>query len=457
MAEQPNIILIVADDMGYGDFGAFSEGAAKTPTIDRLVEEGVSLTQHYAASPVCAPSRAGLLTGRYPHRTGAIDTLEGRGLDRLALKETTLADLMKRSGYATGLVGKWHNGALDSRYHPNARGFDEFVGFRGGWQDYYRWRLDRNGAFEKSDGRYLTDVFADEAVQFVERHAAEPFFLHVAFNAPHFPFQAPEDEVAPFAETGRFTEVVSLIYAMIRRMDKGIERVLDTLARLGIEQNTLVMFTSDNGPQLAGEGERDTRRFNCNFNGAKGTTYEGGVRVPMVLRWPAGLDADRHYDEFVHFMDWLPTLLAIAGQEPPKGLALDGQNILPVLHGEPRKVNPRRCWQWNRYTPVIEGNAAIRDGDWKLIRPVISAAMQMSREDADMDGGLKYEPEKYADINRHPEPEREIPTPPPPLLYNIKDDPLECHDLAEADPDRAARMLRDLEAWFEEVEAERRD
>jgi arylsulfatase B len=137
LSSRPNLVVIVADDMGYGDIGAFGNAAVQTPALDALAAEGLVLTQHYSASPVCAPARAGLLTGRYPHRTGAIDTLEGRGLDRLALRESTIADALKAAGYATGLIGKWHPGALDTRYHPNRRGFEQFAGFRGGWQDYW--------------------------------------------------------------------------------------------------------------------------------------------------------------------------------------------------------------------------------------------------------------------------------------------------------------------------------
>ncbi len=176
MPSRPNIILILADDMGYGDFGCFNYGASRTPTLDHLVNEGVCLTQHYSASPVCAPARASLMTGRYPHRTGVIDTLETRGLDRLALRELTVAELLKRSGYKTGLVGKWHNGAYDSRYHPNRRGFDEFAGFSGGWQPYFQWNLDRNGTISHADGRYLTDVFTEEAIGSSGAIAATRFF-----------------------------------------------------------------------------------------------------------------------------------------------------------------------------------------------------------------------------------------------------------------------------------------
>ncbi len=449
---KPNILLIVADDMGYGDFGIFNQDT-QTPTLDRLVQEGVCLTQHYSSSPVCAPARASLLTGRYPHRTGVIDTLEGRGLDRLALDEITIGDLLGQAGYATGLIGKWHLGALDLRYHPNRRGFDEFVGFRGGWQDYYEWRLDYNGEYRPGDGRYLTDVFTDEAVQFIRRHRRDTFFLHLAYNAPHFPLQAPGEEIEPFAG---FNKAVSTIYGMIRRMDKGLERVLDELKRQGIEDNTLVMFTSDNGPQFSGEGEMCTVRFNCDFNGAKGLVYEGGIRVPMVLRWPDGLDGGRHFHEMVHFTDWLPTLLAVAGLEPPAGLRLDGCNVLPVLRGEKGKVITRRFWQWNRYTPLVTCNAAMRDGPWKLVRPAIREAMTVSRQDLEMDRALKYEPAKFDDILRGPEPEREVPPPPPPQLFNIDADPLERNDLASSEPSRTAKMLCELENWFETVEAERK-
>ncbi len=456
MANQPNIVLILADDMGYGDFGAFSDGSASTPTLDHLVQEGVCLTQHYSGSCVCAPARAALMTGRYPHRTGAIDTLEGRGLDRLALSEVTIADLLRAGGYATGLVGKWHLGALDPRYHPNRRGFQEFIGFRGGWQDYYDWHLDSNGTRVDSDGRYLTDVLTDEAVAFIRRHAAEPFFLHVTYNAPHFPFQASEEEVAPFRATGRFTTAVSLLYGMIHRMDKGLERILDELEQQGIAENTLVLFTSDNGPQLGGQGDTATTRYNCGFHGAKGNVYEGGIRVPMVVRWPGELQGGQHYEDLVHFCDWLPTLLHAAGLERPAERAIDGHDILPVLRGEGDPLDVPRFWQWNRYTPQVSGNAAMRDGPWKLVRPRIAEAMFVLPEDLDMDRALKYEPGRYTDVRHAPEPPRETACPPAPELYHLGQDPLEAQDLSAQEPARAARMLRALETWFEEVEAERR-
>jgi len=453
---RPNIVLIVADDMGYGDFGVFGDGTPRTPALDRLVSEGICLTQHYSASAVCAPARAALLTGRYPHRTGAIDTLEGRGSDRLALREVTVADALKRAGYATGLVGKWHNGALDPRYHPNRRGFDEFAGFRGGWQDYYQWRLDYNGSLHDADGRYLTDVLAEEAAGFIRRHHAGPFFLMVTFNAPHFPHQVPEEEKAPFAETGRLTRAVSTIYGMNARMDKGVAHIVETLERCGLSTNTLLMFTSDNGPEFGGHGEECTTRYNCSFNGCKGNVYEGGIRVPMILRWPGGLPARVRCNAFVHFCDWFPTLLNVAGARHPGPLPLDGVDVLPVLRAEKAPDMPRRFWQWNRYTPVRTCDAAMRDGNWKLVRPCIAEAMTLTQADCEIDRALKYNHGRFDGLAGVPEPVRNIPAPPLPQLFKVDEDPFEREDRNAEEPARTERMLRELDAWFDDVEGERR-
>ena len=458
MPQRPNIVFILVDDMGYGDFGCFSQGRAQTPTLDWLVKESVCLTQHYSGSPVCNPSRASLLTGRYPHRTGSIDTLEWRGLERLALRERTLADMLKEAGYATGLVGKWHLGAFDPRYHPCRRGFDEAVCFRGGMHDYYQWRLEYGmDSVHHADGRYLTDLWSEEAVQFIRRHAGgdAPFFLHLTYNAPHTPLQCPDDDVAPFMEGGRFNKGVSILYGMIKRMDAGVGRVMAELKARGVDENTILLFTSDNGPQFGGQGDDCTTRFNCGFNGAKGNTYEGGVRVPMLVRWPGGLAGGTTCDKMAHMTDWLPTILAMAGLAPTGELPLDGVNVLDALRGEDCKVQTRRFWQWNRYTPVGTCNAAMRDGDWKLIRPVISEAMAVP--DIKWLHTCMYEHDYFVEngVIQEPDPPRDVPPPPPPQLYNIADDPLERIDLADREPERTARMARELETWFEEVEAER--
>jgi arylsulfatase A len=460
--DKPNILLILVDDMGYGDFSRFNDGLSQTPRLDALIDESVCFSQSYTASPVCNPSRAALLTGRYPHRTGSIDTLEWRGLERLALGETTLADVLKSEGYATGLIGKWHLGAYDMRYHPNSRGFDEAVCFRGGMHDYYRWRLEYNDKVRFSDGRYLTDLWADEAEDFISRHRAEPFFLHLTFNAPHTPLQAPGQDIRPFLEKNQFTKGVSILYGMLRRLDAGVARVLETLRKNGLEENTIVLFSSDNGPQFGGEGELRLNRFNCGFNGAKGSVYEGGIRVPMLIRWPAELEGGTEVREMVHFCDWFPTVLEMAGVTPPRWLhPLDGSSVLPLIRsGSPDDSRPptKRFWQWNRYTPMVTCNAAMRNGEWKLVRPAVDQAMQVPQDDIKWLWVSMYGPEHFLQqgLVSDPEPQREVPAPSDPELYNIEKDPLEQNNLFASQPARAAKMLAELESWFEEVDAERR-
>lgn len=450
-----NVVVIVADDMGFGDLSRFNGGRCRSPYLDALAAAGVCLTQHYSGSPVCAPARASLVTGRYPHRTGAIDTLHGRGLDRIALSETTIADCFCSSGYATGLVGKWHNGALDPRFHPNARGFDEFAGFSGGYSDYYSYRLDLNGTEIEGDGRYLTDVLTEHAVSFLHRHRREPFFLVVAYNAPHFPMQAPQELIDRYLEKGE-TRGAALTYAMIEAMDAGIGRIDETLAELGLTNDTIVIFTSDNGPYLGEVAGVSLDRFNFGLRGAKHYVYEGGIRVPAIVRWPDRFEGGRLRSDFVHFMDWLPTLGRAVGVDVPDHSRLDGEDVLTVLEGKSRDVDPVRFWQNNRYAPRIETNAAMRDGDWKLVRPAIAATMQVTEGDRAIDRALNnHLPDRITSVDDSLLPEFEIGSPPPPLLFDVAADPFEEHDLAPEHPERVTRMTAALASWFEEVEADR--
>ena len=472
-SRRPNVILIVADDMGYGDLGCFSDGVVRTPHLDRLAREGICFRQHYSASPICAPARAALLTGRYPHRTGAITQHEIHGLDRIALREVTIADAFQAAGYATSLVGKWHNGTFDRRFEPNARGFAEFTGFCGGWTDYYRYHLRRNDSSTPSDGQYLTDLLAAEAVGFVERNANRPFFLYLPFSAPHSPFQAPDKEVAPYRDQG-LNRIVATTYAMIERMDSAIGRVMDTLDRLGLADNTIVAFTSDNGPAffnppyMLEEGEPTfNERFNAGLRGSKGWIYEGGIRVPMILRRPGSIPADTMADDLAHFTDWMPTLLALAGVPKPDGPPLDGHDLSPILAGRSFAEEPRRFWQWNFYWPDIGTNAAVREGTWKLVRPLIRGTrffrdeLCESREDcqrtaAFIEADLKHKENPGAVRNTLPVPRLRPQVPEPPQLFDLADDPGESKDVAAEHPDRVRRMLGSLEEWFERVEADRK-
>jgi arylsulfatase A len=452
-APGPNVVFIVADDLGWGDLGGVNGGLSHTPNIDALIAEGTCLAQHHSASPVCAPARAALLTGRYPHRTGAIDTLESRGLDRIHLGEATLADALGAHGYVTGMVGKWHNGALDPRYHPTARGFDEFVGFSGGWSDYWDWRLDMGGAETRGDGRYLTDVLTDEAIGFVTRHRQEPFLLLLTYNAPHYPLQAPDADLEPFLDDDRLPQGVRLVYAMVRAMDRGIGRVLDTLDRLGLADDTIVVFTSDNGPQLLGIPEHDVMRTTCGLRGMKGLVYDGGIRLPAVVRWPARLASPRATDDPAHLTDWVPTLLEITGASWP-GLPVDGVSLLPILDGRPAASGPVRCWQWNRYTPTIASNAAVRDGRWKLVIPPAWSTLFPLPADGEADHDIKEHPERWSTVDTAPLPVHEV-TPEPVQLFDIEADPGEEHDVASQHPAVVTRLHAALERWFADVDGER--
>lgn len=264
----------------------------------------------------------------------------------------------------------------------------------------------------------------------------------------------PDEEVAPYRDCGRYNDAVARVYAMVSRMDKGIARVLDALHRLGLANNTLVCFTSDNGPAMYDGMER----FNCNYRGGKAHVYEGGIRVPMILRWPGNLPAGQRFDHLVHFCDWLPTLLSAAGVNAQQldGPAIDGTNILPALQGAKGWLSPRRFWQWNRYLPTFQSNVAMRDGQWKLVRPMLKEANWTSPEEMAVDRELARNPASFdPEWLTAPIPPRSLPPAAPWELYNLAQDPGEQNSLAAQEPDRVHRMARDLETWFESVERDR--
>ncbi|TFB51066.1 sulfatase-like hydrolase/transferase [Cryobacterium tagatosivorans] len=462
------VILIVADDLGHGDLGINNGGATATPAIERIMAEGATLTRCYSASPVCAPARAGLLTGRYPHRTGAVTPQEMLGLDRLALDERTIADVFVDAGWRTGLVGKWHNGALDERYHPTARGFQEFVGFSGGWMDYWEWRLEEGLEVRASDGSYLTDALTDAALDFIRRHADEPFFLTLAYNAPHAPLQAPAERVRRHLDRGA-SPTLARLYAMVEELDGGIGRVLDALDDLDLADDTLIIFLSDNGPAFEvnpnipredGVGT-DLTRPNLGLRGSKRSVYEGGIRVPGAIRWPAAVQAGSRHEGVVHFVDLLPTILSITGVPQSSGLPLDGIDRSDELTGARPEAEIDRFWQWNLYEPVAATNAAHRAGPWKLVLPALNWEPATDRDAALVAAHRRLELEHVYDPDSAPHevsserPRLRWPTPSDPQLYNLDLDPEERHDVAASYPERAAAMRRVLETWFTEVERDR--
>ncbi len=402
-ARKPNIIIILADDAGYGDFGFQGSLEMRTPNIDRLAHEGTVYDAAYATTPFCSPSRAGLLTGRHPLRYGYEFNLTHDappGVDKafmgLAAGELTIADRLKALGYRTIAVGKWHLGD-QPQFHPNARGFDNFYGLLGGNSRYFPeaikpGSLERNGTSVQARD-YLTDDFAQEAVEQIEAAGDRPFLLYLSFTAPHTPMDAIAGDIARFGNIADPQR--RRLAAMTWAMDRAVGRVMEELRARGLERDTLVVFTNDNGGDSVGL-DADNRPL----RGMKGTLLEGGIRVPMIVRFPDGTGAGQRAAQPVSLMDILPTALSLAGAAVPAGL--DGQVLSPA-----DVAQPERTFHW-RYDTV----AAMRQGPWKLLRF----------------------------------PDR------PAQLYDLANDRGEAHDLAAQQPQRLAAMLRALFAWEGTVE-----
>ena len=358
VSNRPNIVLIVSDDQGYADVSCYEHPEeVSTPNIDRLAQEGVRLTNGYASAYVCAPTRAGLLTGRYQQRFGFYKGGDSR--TGLPLSEVTVADLLKKEGYATAVIGKWHLG-IESEYCPLQRGFDEFYGFLGhGAHDYFK--LETTDEYTSiyrndkpiNDTGYLTHNLTREAVSFIERHHKQPFFLYLPFNAVHWPLQAPRQYIKRFI-TGNKNRNIYL--AMLACMDKGIGKVRDALKRTGVDENTLVIFLSDNG------GAKKNFANNGILRDYKHSVYEGGIRVPFIVRWPRKLPRGTVCDEPVISLDIMPTILSAARVGLARDRVYDGKDMLPVLRGEMKEpLHKALFWydgshQW-----------AVRAGKWKLL------------------------------------------------------------------------------------------
>ncbi|MBL8175602.1 MAG: sulfatase-like hydrolase/transferase [Bryobacterales bacterium] len=399
---KPNIVLLVADDLGFAEIGVQGCKDIPTPNIDSIAKSGVRFSHGYVTCPVCSPTRAGLLTGRYQQRFGhefnpgpASQASDDFGLP---LNEVTLADRLKSLGYATGMVGKWHLGYRPA-YLPTRRGFDEFFGFPGGAHSYLDWK-DRGregnpvmrGAIPVEETTYLTDAFAREAAAFIEKHKSRPFFLYMPFNAVHAPlevFQKYHDRFASIADSRRRT------YAgMMSAMDDAIGRILSKLREHRIEDDTLVFFVADNGgPTL------QTTSSNLPLRGYKGQVYEGGIHVPFLLQWKRHLPKGVVYEKPVIAIDIHPTAVAVAGGMP--GAGLDGVNLIPYLTGQNRRA-PHEALFW-RFGPQW----AVRKGDWKLL-----ASGQGTPE-----------------------------------LYNLGTDLAEKNDLAASLPDRVKELQAAYDDW----------
>lgn len=381
---RPNIILILADDLGYGDVGRYGQKLFRTPNLDRMADGGTRFTQFYASAPVCAPSRASLMTGLHQGHAlvrGNTDVNDQRV--SLRPQDETMAEVLKRAGYRTGLIGKWGLGEPLTTGVPNRQGFDYFFGYLNqnhahNYYTDYLWRNEERVTL--AHGTYTHDLFTQEALDFIRRERGQPFFLYLAYTIPHADneltrktgngMEVPTD--APYSNES-WPQPEKNYAAMIWRMDADIGKLFTLLKELTLDQDTLVLFTSDNGPQGTGEGGYDQTFFNSNggLRGIKRELYEGGIREPLVVRWPGKVRAHAVSNQVWAQWDLLPTLAAVAGVKPPRGL--DGINMLPALFGGRAPGHEFLYWEFH------EGGyaQAVRAGRWKAVRHGASGPIEL--------------------------------------------------------------------------------
>jgi len=421
----PNVVFILADDLGWAELGCYGNRFNETPHLDGLARQGMRFSHAYAAAPVCSPYRAGFISGQYPARVGITDYLRPDDPKHLATEHVTLAEMLKRAGYATGIIGKWHltgyahHGAVE--VPPSEHGFDEVIvsekrGIAGG--SYYHPYHFNPAVTARLPHEYLVDRMNLEAVEFIERHRARPFFLYLSHYAVHTALVGKPDLVAKYeAKPGagkgpRAKKNNPHLAAQLESIDEGVGMILDKLDRLGLDDRTLVIFTSDNG------GE-DRVTSNAPLRAGKSTLYEGGIREPLVVRWPGVVPPGTVCGTPVWCLDFYPTLVDAAGQAPDPRQKLDGLSILPLLK-DPKAKLPRDAlyWHYPLEKPHFLGgrsSGAIRHGDWKLIERFDTGELE---------------------------------------LYNLADDEGEQHNLADRMPERAAELREKLRAWQKQVGAE---
>jgi len=442
-APKPNIVIILTDDQGFGELGVTGNPIVRTPHIDRLAAQSVSLVKFHVM-PVCSPTRACLMTGRYNYRTGVTDTFLGRSL--MHPDETTLAEMLAASGYRTGIFGKWH---LGDNYPMRAmdKGFQETLVLNGGGlaqpgdppdpEDergaYFNATLRHNGSWVKTDG-YVSDVITTAAIQFIEKQSDRPFFVYLPFNCPHAPHQVPDEyrehysgkdfSAAAFPKFGHpmaaknDPDDLGRVYGMIENIDDNVGRLLAKLDELKLADNTIVVLFSDNGCQ-----KHDG--YNAGFQGWKGTPFEGGIHQFCFLRWPAQLKAGRQVDRIAAPIDLAPTLLDLSGAPQPAGVKFDGVSLAPLLRDEKAPWPDRTLFfQWHRGDiPTRYRAFAARSQDWKLVQPLGVVEK--------WNGATEFK------------------------LYDMAHDPLETHDLAAEKPDMVAKLKAEYDAWFTDVTSKR--
>lgn len=405
-ATKPNVLLIITDDQGYGDFGINGNAVVETPNLDKFAREGIQFDRFFV-SPVCAPTRASLLTGRWWLRTGVWGVTQSK--ENMRPSEVTIAETLKAAGYRTGCFGKWHNGE-QFPYTPPGQGFDEFLGFNNGhWNNYFDAELIRGSQFVKTKG-FISDVLTDEAIGFMEKNKSQPFFCYVPFNTPHSPYQVPDKYFNKYKTKG-LDDVLAAVYGMCENIDDNVGRLLATLDRLKLRENTIVLFLTDNGA--------NTERFNAGMRGRKGSVHEGGTRVPLWMQWPAKFKKPRVINEIVAHIDIYPTLLELCGIKKRPDLKLDGISVIPLLAGK-NESWPERVL-FTHQTTGGEPEKGKRD------------AVRTSRYRAIFESGrTKNEISEWQ-------------------LYDMLKDPGQKSDIAKHKPEVVNKLAAAYEDWFRDV------
>ncbi|KJD36360.1 hypothetical protein PW52_04995 [Tamlana sedimentorum] len=413
---RPNIVFVITDDQGYGDLGHTGNTIIKTPHIDKFSTESVNLTNYHVGT-TCAPTRAGLLTGRNCNRNGVWHTIMGASM--LNREEVTMADVLQQNGYKTGMFGKWHLGD-NSPFKPHERGFDEAFYHGGGgigqtpdyWNnDYFDDTYYRNGTPEKKEG-YCTDIWFNEALSFIEAKKDEPFFCYLSLNAPHGPYNVSAEYYDIYKDETSISEKQKRFYGMISNIDDNFSKLLKKLETLGIAENTIVVFTTDNGTARGYKVDAKTNKvlgYNAEMRGTKGSEYDGGHRVPFILRWPdGGLTGGKTLNNLVAHVDMLPTFVSLTGEKFTSTKALDGVDLSNYLLG--KSVAPKRYLVTDTQRvpwPIKGKNSCVMDDNWRLIN---------GKE-----------------------------------LYDISVDPGQENNVADANPEKVAEMNAFYEAWWQEI------
>lgn len=400
-SEKPNVILIMSDDQAWGDFEINGNNIIDTPNLNTIASEGIQFERFFVC-PMCAPTRASLLTGRYNLRCGT--SWVGRRTEMLALDEVTMADIFKKAGYKTGCFGKWHLG-LYGPYQPNERGFDEFIGFlHGSINNYFYSELNNNGKIFFTDNEYITDYLTDRALDFIQSNKEQPFFCYIPYNVPHHPFQVPDKYYKKYIERGVSDERTAAVYAMIDNMDTNIGRIMAKLRELKLDESTIVIFLSDNGPQFG--------RYNDGLKGIKAQVSEGSIRVPLYLRWKKHLPENKRIYDIASVIDVLPTLLELTDIKVPNSIEMDGTSLVSLIKGQTNKNSEKMIFTHqtvfgdSRITP-----GGVRTQGYRLVN----------------NGDLQYE------------------------LYDMFTDPSQKRDIAAKNPEVLEELKKVYENWFLDV------